>query len=240
MTSTNHHGQPVGPHVPDWSPRPLPPRQVLSGGRVRLEPIAADHVPDLFAALATDRDEDLWTYRFDERPRDPDGLAGLVATWAARTPDVTFAIVPTAGPAAGTAAGMATLMRVDPVHGSVEIGSVMFGRSLQRTVAATEALHLLMAHVFDDLGYRRLEWKCDALNEPSRRAAYRLGFSYEGRFRQHLVVRGRARDTDWFSVVDGDWPLLRARLERWLDPANFDSAGRQRTALSDLAVGAAP
>lgn len=116
-----------------------------------------------------------------------------------------------------------------PAHGQVEVGGVLWATRMQRTPASTEAIHLLMAHAFDELGYRRFEWKCDSLNEPSRRAATRLGFHYEGRFRHHLVIRGHHRDTDWFSVTDTEWPAVRAEHRRWLDEANFDDAGRQRT-----------
>ena len=123
---------------------------------------------------------------------------------------VTFALVALSGAAAGKAAGIASYMRIEPAHGQVEVAGILLGRSLQRTTAATEAMHLLMAHAFDELGYRRYEWKCDSLNEPSRRAALRLGFVEEGRFRNHMVTQGRSRDTDWFSVTDAEWPAVRA------------------------------
>ncbi len=127
-------------------------------------------------------------------------------------------------------------MRIDPHHGQVEVAGVLLGRALQRTRAATEAIHLLMRNAFD-LGYRRFEWKCDSLNEPSRRAALRLGFVEEGRFRNHMVTQGRNRDTDWFSLTDGEWPAVRTAHERWLDPANFDDEGRQRVALAAMRAG---
>jgi RimJ/RimL family protein N-acetyltransferase len=129
---------------------------------------------------------------------------------------------------------MVTFTRVEPLHGQVEVAAVIFARALQRTTAATEAIHLSMRYAFEELGYRRFEWKCDSLNEPSRRAAVRLGFVYEGRFRHHMVTKGRNRDTDWFSVTDAEWPTVKAAHEKWLDPANFDTAGRQRARLSDL------
>lgn len=230
MTRTNEHGQPVGDPVPDWSPRPLPQRVVLDGAHVRLEPVADAHADDLHAALGGAGDDPLWTYRSEARPEDPDAMRALVRSWAARSPEVTWAILP----AGERAAGLATLMRLDPAHGSVEVGSILFARSLQRTRAATEALHLLAAYVFDDLGYRRLEWKLDALNEPSARAARRLGFRHEGVFRQAMVYKGRSRDTSWWAMTDADWPRVRAAHRRWLDPANFDDHGRQRTSLSAL------
>ena len=234
MTRTNEHGQPVGELVPGWTVRPLPSGTPLEGDHVRLEPVSPAHVPSLFAALCTAGDDALWTYRHDSRPRDEQELAALVDVWAAREPDVTFAITPVD---TGAPAGLATLMRIDPVHGSAEVGSVLFGRSLQRTRAATEAVHLLAAHVFEGLGYRRLEWKLDALNRQSARAAVRLGFSYEGTFRHAIVYKGRNRDTAWYSLTDADWPAVRSAHRRWLDPANFDEHGRQRTSLSGLTHG---
>ena len=144
------------------------------------------------------------------------------------TPDLlTFVLVPRGG----TPSGIASFTRIDPATGQVEVAGVLYARSLQRTRAATEAIHLLMLYAFEDLGYRRFEWKCDSLNEPSRRAAARLGFTYEGRFRHHMVTKGRNRDTDWYSVTDAEWPAVRAAHERWLDPANFDEAGCQLSRL---------
>ena len=151
---------------------------------------------------------------------------------------MTFALVPVDGAGAGKARGLATLMRVDASQGSVEVGGILYARSLQRTRAATEAMVLLMRHVFDDLGYRRYEWKCDSLNEPSRRAAARLGFRYEGRFRQAMVYQGRNRDTDWFSITDAEWRRLAPAYDAWLDAANFDADGRQRSSLSALTAAA--
>jgi RimJ/RimL family protein N-acetyltransferase len=139
-----------------------------------------------------------------------------------------FAIVE---PASGRALGLASYLRIAPGTGSIEVGHLQFSPSLQRTTAATEAMYLMMRHALGELGYRRYEWKCDALNAPSRRAALRLGFRFEGIFRQHLVTKGRSRDTAWLSILDHEWPELEARFVRWLDPANFDAAGRQHTAL---------
>ncbi len=129
------------------------------------------------------------------------------------------------------ALGVASLMRIVPEHGVIEVGHICYGPALQRTVAATEAQHLLMRRVFDELGYRRYEWKCDSMNEPSMRAAERLGFRYEGTFRKHMVVKGRNRDTAWFSITDDEWPTVKAATEHWLSPDNFDADGRQRQRL---------
>lgn len=227
MPNINAHDQPVGDDVPGWTPRDRPGPVILAGRYVVLEPLAASHAEPLYDALCGPDDHALWTYRPTEPPTDVAEMARLVAAHARDTESVTFALVPE-----GRAAeGIATLMRIEPDHGQVEVAGVLYARSLQRTRAATEAIHLLMRHAFDDLGYRRFEWKCDSLNEPSRRAAARLGFTEEGRFRNHLVIKGRNRDTDWFSVTDAEWPAVRAAHEAWLDPANFDVDGVQREPL---------
>jgi len=230
MPQLNDFGQGVGDVVPGWAPRPRPEPVLLEGRYVALHPLAVHQAADLFVALCGREDRALWTYRTTGPPHDLDGMRALVADTVALSDAVTFTLVP----AGGAASGVASLMRLDPTAGVLEVGAVLFARSLQRTRAATEAIHLLMRHAFDELGYRRFEWKCDALNEPSRRAAYRLGFRYEGRFRNHLVTKGRNRDTDWFAVTDQEWPDVRMAHERWLDPTNFDATGRQRVALSTL------
>lgn len=227
-TTTNEHGQRLGRPV-DWTPRTAPAPVRLEGRGVRLEPIGPEHLDDLYAATCGPEAEPSWTYLFQERPRDPDELAALVEANAADPATVMFVLVPVE---TGRAAGFCTLMRVDAAMGSVEVGGINLGRQLQRSRAATEAMYLLMRHVFDDLGYRRYEWKCDSLNERSRRAALRLGFIWEGRFRNALVYKGRNRDTDWFSITDLEWPRVKRALEQWLDDRNFDEAGRQRVRLA--------
>jgi RimJ/RimL family protein N-acetyltransferase len=225
---TNDHGQPIGEPVPGWHPRPAPVPLTLTGRYVVLEPLTAGHAEQLFAALAGPQRDPLWTYRADGPPSDAEHLRTLLAALPADW--VTFVI----RPRGADAAGMASLLRIDPAHGSVEVGAIIYAPTLQRTRGATEAIALLAAHVFDDLGYRRFEWKCDSHNAPSRSAAVRLGFRYEGRFRNAMVSKGRNRDTDWFAMTDTDWRQLRPLLQRWLDPANFDAAGRQHVALSSL------
>lgn len=224
---TNEHGQKIGRALEFTAPG-TPAPVVLEGVGIRLEPVARIHTAALFHALCGSRDESLWTYRADERPATVAELAERIDGWAG-SEDLTFALVSTES---GQAVGLATLMRANPQHGTIEVGSILFGRALQRSRAATEAMSLLMRHVFDDLGYRRYEWKCDRLNEPSRRAAVRLGFIWEGRFRNHVVVKGRNRDTDWFSITDGEWPRVRRALDDWLDERNFDDHGRQRVRLA--------
>ena len=225
---TNAHGQRIGRAV-DWSPVARPHGATLAGTGVRLEPIGPQHVDDLVEAVCGPDDDPIWTYLFWDRPRDRDEMAAIVEHGAADPDQVMYAIV---SRESGRALGFCSLMRVDPAMGSIEVGGIAFGRQLQRSRAATEAMALLMRHVFDDLGYRRYEWKCDSLNGPSRRAAIRLGFIWEGRFRNAVVHKGRNRDTDWFSITDGEWPRVRQALDDWLDERNFDSMGRQRVRLA--------
>ncbi len=224
----NDFHQHVGDAVPDWSPRAWPTPVRLVGRYVGLEPLAPAHAPALHAALCGPDDHDLWTYRPTEPPSDVAAMTAFVEGVVAVPGVETWAVVPSGG----QPSGLVSFMRIEPAHGQVEVAAVLYSRALQRTPATTEATHLLMRWAFDDLGYRRFEWKCDSLNEPSRRAALRLGFTYEGRFRRHLVTKGRNRDTDWFSVTDAEWPAVREAHERWLDPDNFDEHGRQRSALS--------
>lgn len=229
MTERNEFGQPVGEVVEGWTPRPWPEAVRLEGRYVDAVPLTSARFAELFETVSGAGDDDLWTYRSIDRPPSLQQLWMHLAESVDEHP--TFAFVPREGPVAGKAAGIASYLRIDTSTGQVEVGGVLFGRGLQRTRAATEAIHLLIRHAIDDLGYRRFEWKCDSLNEPSRRAAARLGFSYEGRFRHHMIVKGRNRDTDWFSITDTDWPAIRERHERWLEPDNFDADGSQRTAL---------
>ena len=227
----NEHGQPIGPPVPGWAGARPPARVVLEGRTVWLEPALASHAEALHPVLCGPGDAPLWTYRPGPMPEDLAGLRHLLTAAETDPTAVTFVIVPRAE---GEPRGLVSLMRADAAQGSVEVGSILFARSLQRSRAATEAIWLLVSHVVDDLGHRRCEWKCDSLNEPSRVAARRLGFRYEGRFRQAMVYRGRNRDTDWFAVTDADWSRLAPTYAAWLDDANFDEVGRQRTSLSAL------
>jgi len=203
----------------------------LEGRFVRLEPFEERHRPELFRNLDPARgDAALWDY-LPYGPFDEAGYADWFA-WAAAAEDpLFFALVDRDR---GEALGQASYLRIEPALGSIEIGHIALGPALQRTPAATEALYLMARHAFDDLGYRRLEWKTDALNARSRRAAERLGFTFEGIFRQHLVVKGRNRDTAWFSIIDGEWPPIRAAFEEWLAPGNFDPEGRQRRSLAAI------
>ena len=228
----NHLGLPVGLPVEAWTPRPKPPRTPMAGRFCTVEPLDPErHAADLFAANAEDREGRNWTYY----PYGPFAALGDYRAWvenACADPNRLFHAIRDTG--LGKAVGVAAYINAQPAVGSVEVGSLVFSPLLQRRPAATEAMYLMMRRVFDELGYRRYEWKCDALNAPSRAAAERLGFQYEGLFRQATITRGRNRDTAWFSVIDGEWPALRAAFERWLDPANFDADGRQRQNLAGL------
>ncbi|MBA3783231.1 MAG: GNAT family N-acetyltransferase [Nocardioides sp.] len=228
MSRTNAHGQQIGDAV-DWSPRERPVPVTLTGKHVRIEPTSQAHRDGLYDVLCGPDDAAVWTYISEEQPTSVEEMGERIDGLVARSGWVTFTILTDAGPA-----GMASLMRIDADNGSVEIGRIILGTPLQQTRAATESMMLFARHVFEDLGYRRYEWKCDSLNGPSRRAALRLGFVWEGRFRNALVYKGRNRDTDWFSITDGEWPALAAAYDTWLDDANFDADGRQRLALSDL------
>lgn len=217
--------------MPAWKPPPRPPRAALEGRHCRLEPLdAAQHAAALYAANSLDRQGRLWTY-LQYGPFDSLGeyRAWLEARETAADP-LYFAIVDRSS---GLATGLASYLRIDPANGSIEVGHLQFSPRLQRTTAATEAMYSMMKQVFE-LGYRRYEWKCDSLNAPSRRAAERLGFTFEGLFRQAVVYKGRSRDTAWYSIIDSEWPRLDAAFQRWLDPGNFDAEGRPRASLSSL------
>ena len=228
----NALGQSVGWRVDGWTPPPRPPLEPMTGRTCRVEPLKMEaHAADLHAANLPDTDGRNWTYL----PYGPFATLDGYCAWAdgvAGKDDPQFwAIVDTR---TALAAGVASFLRTDRANGSVEVGHINYSPRLQRTAAATEAMFLMMRRVFDDLGYRRYEWKCDSLNAPSRAAAARLGFTYEGTFRQAVVYKGRNRDTDWFSITDAEWPAVRAAFTAWLDPANVDDTGHQRRSLADL------
>lgn len=227
----NELGQSIGAEVAGWSPRPAPPDTPMTGCRVRVVRLDADrHTADLHAPNLAD-EPGTWTYLPYGPFADALDYAAWVRASAASRDPLFHAIVDLE---TGRATGVAALMRIDQGNGVIEVGHIKFGAALARSSKATEALFLLMRRAFDELGYRRLEWKCDALNVPSRRAADRFGFTFEGIFRQAAIVRGRNRDTAWYAIVDREWPALRGAFERWLDPANFAADGQQRTRLADL------
>lgn len=212
----------------NWKPVPTVAPVTLRGRTVTLEPLDAErHAAGLWQAVQGH--DDLWTWLFDGPFATEAALRQSIEEKQAGKSAVFLAIIPTE---TAKAAGYASFMRIEPAHGVVEVGNILLSPILQRTTAATEAMYLMARHIFDDLGYRRYEWKCNAQNQPSRRAAQRLGFTYEGIFRQHLVVKDRNRDTAWFSMLDHEWPARKQAFESWLSPANFDESGNQRQPLS--------
>jgi len=227
----NHLGQPIGTGLPQWVPPLRPSRSVLAGRFCRLEPLDSNrHAAELFSAFTFDGDQRLWTYL----PYGPFDSADSFRDWmdgASQASDpLFFAIV---DPLTNRPDGVCSYLRIDPGNGSIEAGHLIYSPRLQRTPAATEALFLLLSQAFE-LGYRRFEWKCDSWNGPSRSAALRFGFQFEGLFRQAVVYKQRNRDTAWYSILDREWPALRTAFQTWLSPGNFDGQGQQRSRLSDL------
>jgi RimJ/RimL family protein N-acetyltransferase len=214
----------------DWKPARLPQRVPLEGETVVLEPVdPMRHATPLFTSSSAA--PELWKHLAYGPFENHEVFSKWLGDRAATDDPLFYAIVDRA---AGAARGMASYLRMEPQHGVIEIGHIWFAPVLQRTRQATEAIFMLARHAFDDLGYRRLEWKCDSLNAPSRRAAERFGFVFEGIFRQHMVVKGRNRDTAWYAMTDGDWPVRRAAFEAWLSPDNFNGDGGQRRSLAEI------
>lgn len=232
MSADRPLGDPVA-----WTGAAAPGRLVLQGERALLRPVdAATDAESLYAVShPPDGDPAIWTYLFDGPYESLDQFRRSLSLAETSTDPLFFSVV---GLPDERPLGVASYLRIVPEHGSIEIGNIWFGAPLQRTTAATEAIYLLARHAFDDLGYRRLEWKCNALNAASRRAAERFGFVFEGVFRNHLVVKGRNRDTAWFAIVDDEWPPIRAGFEAWLAPDNFDAEGSQRRPLAELIAAA--
>jgi len=225
-------GLSIGPRVVDLSPAPRPQRTTLPGRHVTVTPLdPVAHAEALYAATAGPENERLWLYLFDGPFANRADFDAYLTHIAQSDNRLYYAILDAATSAA---IGHACYLRIEPAHRCIEVGGILYAPSLQRTPGATEAMYLMARHVFEDLGYRRYEWKCHALNAPSRRAALRLGFTYEGVFRQHMIMKGRNRDTAWFSMLDSEWPARKAAFEQWLDPGNFDADGRQKTSLSAL------
>lgn len=227
----NEYGQRLGPTLPDWQARTPPSHHILQGQYCNLVPLdSGHHAEGLWRAFEQDTTGQDWTYLPYGPFANPAEFEQWLALWQEKTDPMFFCI---AYAQTSQPLGLAAYLRIDPVHGTVEIGHLAFSRLLQKTPAATEAMFLMTKNVFD-LGYRRLEWKCNSLNEPSRRAAMRLGFVFEGTFRQLQVVKGHSRDTDWFAMLDGEWPTHRTALVGWLHPENFDGDGRQLQSLNSV------
>lgn len=230
MANINQFGQVIGAAVPNWQARVIPSQATMQGRYCRLEAVNINtHGESLFSALLFDNPGDLWTYL----PSGPFTEYEEFAHWlvGAMTIRQYFVIM---DQATNQPLGLASYMNINPEQGSVEVGSLQFSKLLQKTRIATEAMYLMMQRVFDELGYRRYEWKCDALNEASWKAAERLGFKLEGVFRQSHVIKGCNRDTAYFSIIDSEWPALKAKFIKWLEPSNFDSHGKQIQRLQDI------
>ena len=227
----NAHGQPIGAPVADWTGCDRIPHTPMQGHFCDVVPLSMDHSNDLYTAFQADETGTLWTYM----PAGPFGAQADYDAWVRTACDsqdpLFFAVI---NKETNRAVGVASFLRIQPENGVAEVGYITFSPALKQTPMATEAMFLMMKRIFDELGYRRYEWKCDALNEPSRNAAKRLGFSYDGLFKQALIYKGRNRDTAWFSILDQDWPALKTAFETWLAPTNFDSQGKQITRLSHM------
>ena len=225
----NELGQAIGFPLKDWQACQRPPKTPIHGRYCRLETLdVATHVEDLYEAYGKDQEHSNWTYL----PYGPFNDFNEFKAWMKQTccnDDPHFHTV--IDLKTNKAVGIASLMRIEPEVGVIEVGHIHFSPLMQRTPVSTEALYLLMKRVFDELGYRRYEWKCDSLNSPSCNAAQRLGFTSEGIFRQLLIYKGRNRDTAWFSIIDKEWPALKAMFEAWLEPTNFDESGHQKNTL---------
>lgn len=222
---------PIGPLVDGPTAR-RPARITLPGRLVTLAPLdRTAHGDALYEAIGGVAGDRLWRYLFEGPFADRQAFDSHLLRIAASEDPLFFAILDNAS---GQAVGYASYLRIEPNHRVIEVGNILYTPRLQQTALATEAMYLMARHIFEDLGYRRYEWKCNALNAPSRRAALRFGFSFEGIFRQHMIVKGRNRDTAWFSMIDSEWPVRKANFERWLDPSNFAADGRQKLALSRL------
>lgn len=228
MPHTTPLGEPIGAPVINWTAPPRPQRAAMTGRYCRLEPLSADHAEDLFAAHSTDTEGRMWTYL----PAGPfetlETFCPFIDTLVASQDPLHYAII-----VEGRAVGSASFLRIAPDAGSIEVGFITYSPLLQRTRASTEAMFLMMNWVFE-AGYRRYEWKCNSLNGPSRRSAQRLGFSFEGVFRQAQIVKGANRDTAWFAAIDAEWPALKTAFESWLAQDNFDGQGQQIRRLGDL------
>ncbi|KAJ5728352.1 hypothetical protein N7493_004682 [Penicillium malachiteum] len=219
--------KPLGQAV-DSHPAKPPPSTSFTGRSVRLEKLEPRHTDDLYEAIGLPEHASLWDYIADGPFQDKESFIPYIERISKSSDPFLYALIDQKG---NKAVGFFSLMRIDQANRVVEIGFVVFSPRLQRTTAATEAFYLITSTVFNDLGYRRFEWKCNNLNEASKKAAARFGFQFEGIFRQHMIVKGQNRDTAWFSMLDSEWPALAESFEKWLDPQNFDAEGKQRSTL---------
>lgn len=223
-------GLPVGPKV-DAGSAARPSRVRLEGRFVTVAPLEEAHAAELYAGSHGEGTEAIWPYLFPEPFESQGAFSDYIARSVQSEDPLFFSILDRAS---NSVVGHATYMRITPEHRVIEVGNILYTPALQRTPGGTEAMYLMARHVFEDLGYRRYEWKCNALNAPSCRAAERFGFTFEGIFRRHMIVKGRNRDTAWYAMLDTEWPARKTAFERWLAPSNFDAAGQQITSLHAL------
>ena len=222
-------------NLQNWQPRPRPERKILQGRYVRLEPLnAAKHGDGLYEASAVSDIDSRFAWLPDYPPENRAAFQPWLDNAETSNDPLFFTLI---DEVSGKVAGRQALMRIEPAPGVIEIGNIYWGPLVSRKPAATEAFFLFASYIFDKLGYRRYEWKCNNRNDPSKRAAERFGFQFEGIFRQHLVVKGENRDTAWYSIIDKEWPALRKAYIAWLDPDNFDAAGKQKRQLEEFRAG---
>ncbi|OAT53619.1 GNAT family N-acetyltransferase [Providencia heimbachae] len=231
MQYKNEFGQPVGQLLENWLPRPSPERICLDGDYCQVEPLSLAHAESLYSSFSQLTDTRNWTWLPNEAPRDLSEYKVWIETQCQKNDPLFYTIK---DKKTNQYIGVFALMRIDAINGVAEVGHVHFSPLLSGKTMATEAHWLLMKYLFDILGYRRYEWKCNSLNEPSRRAALRLGFQFEGRFRNALVVKGRNRDTDWFSIIDSEWPAINQSIKSWLSPTNYTKDGKQLKSLIEF------
>jgi RimJ/RimL family protein N-acetyltransferase len=231
MNIKNEFNQIIGYPIKNWQPKAAPSISKMIGNYCELELLdIAKHAKKLFNSLSLGNDGSSWTYL----PYGPFATFEDFSLWLQKTSDVSDTVLYAILGKHGLPIGIAGYLRINPEHGAIEIGHLHFSKRLQKTPAATEAMYLMMSYVFDELGYRRYEWKCDSLNQPSRNAAERYGFKFEGIFRQCNVFKGRNRDTAWFSIIDSEWPTIKNKFINWLNPKNFDDVGNQRMRLNEM------
>lgn len=236
---TARPNNPLGALV-DSSSRPMPSNDIqLTGRYVTLVGLRSEHADPLYADVAGDQHAHLWDYMLNGPFASREDFRAFVSSKAVAKDTVFYAILSNtqkdaSAPEGQKVLGLASYLRIDPTHQSIEVGNILYTAPLQRTPAATESMYLMAKYALGDLKYRRYEWKCHALNMPSRRAAVRLGFVEEGLFRQHFIIKGRSRDTAWFSILGEEWPDRRAEIEKWLEPANFDGQGKQKKRLEEF------
>lgn len=232
MSRVNQYGQIIGKELPDWTIRADPKAAIITGRTCRLEPLdLVKHAAELYAAYNQSADQRDWTFLKVHAFDNIEQFYDYIETTVKSPESADFAVIDLIS---GKAVGTISFVHFDQLNGSIEVGRVTFSPLLKQTISSTESQYLMMAYAFDELGYRRYQWRCDSLNTESRKAAERLGFTFEGIFRQHIIYKNRNHDTAWFSIIDEEWPRLKAAFQAWLAPDNFDLHGKQLKRLNDF------